>query len=318
MDASALIVVIVLPLAVSAVTTILLGKWRCEPRAQWAAAVALGYVAGQLALKSRAGIALGFASFVRPHDARDWLPLVVLLAAGATMLNACATAAWWRWTAALCVLLTIAAPLRLVAGNVRLAQQWSSPEKLAYLVLLAATFGLTWLLLAATRDDDVPLLRLLLMPLVAVGAAVVITLSGVIVNGQLCAVVATALAGTVLGSWLCNSLGATGSSSRGLAHFADSSEQNVPVPFLRPRRTNNWALGGAAGVVTMSLGGLVVLGCFYAELTAVNAALLFLSLIAAGGPLPEFLSTGPVWRLVVVRTGLCLTPLMFAIFGSVA
>ena len=36
----------------------------------------------------------------------------------------------------------------------------------------------------------------------------------------------------------------------------------------------------------MAVGGLIVLAAFYAELAAVDAGLLFLSLIAAAGPLP--------------------------------
>ena len=70
---------------------------------------------------------------------------------------------------------------------------------------------------------------------------------------------------------------------------------------------------GAAGIITFTLGSLIILGHFYAELTTTNAALLFLSLAATAAPLPAFSRTGPTWRHVVTRTAMCILPLATAV-----
>jgi hypothetical protein len=197
---------------------------------------------------------------------------------GITILATYAPRVWRRWTVGLAAALAIGLPLRLLAGH--LAQQWSMLEKISYLALLSATLGLVWLLLAAARDDDLPRLRQALLVLAAVGAAIVTTLSGSFTLGRLCGVAAAAVAGTAL---------------------------------VSPR-----VLSGAAGVVTMSLGGLIILAAFYARLHPATAALLFGSLIAAAGRLPDLLSIRPTWQQAALRIAVCLVPMAIALTLSLA
>jgi hypothetical protein len=214
---------------------------------------------------------------VSPREASDWLPHAVLLALGVTILATYAPRRWQFGVIGLAALLAIGVPARLLAGPV--AQKWSTLEKFSHLGLLAATLSLVWLLLAAAPEDELPRLRQVLLVLASVGAAIVTTLSGSFSLGRLCGVVAAALAGTAL---------------------------------IAPR-----GLSGAAGVVTCSLGGLIILGVFYAELHPASAALLFLS-VAAAGRLPEPVSSWPAAQQAVLRVALCLVPLAIALAPSLA
>ena len=72
-------------------------------------------------------------------------------------------------------------------------------------------------------------------------------------------------------------------------------------------------LSGTAGVLTMSLGGLLLVSHFYAEFSTAGSTLLALSLVAAAGLLPARLSSGPAWRQAIVRTAICLAPLVIAL-----
>jgi hypothetical protein len=198
-------------------------------------------------------------------------------------------------------LVTVAVPLRLVASNAKLAAAWSAPQKLGCVVLLAAIFGFVWIMLARPRDEDEPLVRLVLLVSVALGSAVVIMLSGTLIGGQLCAVLASALIGTAVGQWvIAASAIAVGGPRR-------------PISIGATQLPSFAGLGGVAAVVTVALGGLIVLAMFYAELSPVDAALLFLSLIAAGGPRPGQASSAPGWFQASIRVALAACPLAIAI-----
>lgn len=264
------------PLAVAAAVAFVLGRMRLTPPVVWAAGVASGYIAGQLILTSRAGVGHALQALVSPHEARDWLPHAVLLALGVTMLAIYAARSWRQWVIGLAALLVIGVPARLLSGPV--AQQWSALEKFSHLALLAATLALVWLLLAAARDEEFPRLRQVLVILSAVGAAITVTLSGSFTFGRLCGIVAAAVTGTAL---------------------------------VSPR-----GLTGAAAVITFSLGSLIILGVFYAELFPANAALLLISITAAAGRLPEVVSTRPAWQQAAARAMLCLAPLAIALVTS--
>jgi hypothetical protein len=71
-------------------------------------------------------------------------------------------------------------------------------------------------------------------------------------------------------------------------------------------------LSGAAGVLSMALGGLVLLAYFYAELAAASAALLLAALLAAGGRLPGAWPRGPMGQ-IAFRAALCVVPLALAL-----
>jgi hypothetical protein len=186
---------------------------------------------------------------------------------------------WQGWAIVLAALLTIGLPLRLLAGSTYVTVQWSIVEKLTHIALLAATFGLAWLLLASAPAGQQPRLRPALLIVVAIGSAVAIAMSAALVYGELCGVVAAAVSGT----WIA-------AHGRGLS--------------------------GASGVLTCSLGSLIVLSHFYAQLTPTNAAMLLLSLLFAAGRLPHVVSSWRPWQQLAVRAGLCLVPLVFAVASS--
>jgi hypothetical protein len=156
-----------------------------------------------------------------------------------------------------------------------------------------------WLLLSTENKDEPLLLRAGLLTLVAVGTAIVTTLSGAFVAGLSCGAVAASIAGTALACTLVPIRfrpGATGSAS---------AEQ----------RASSTGIPAAAAVITVSLGSLILLGHFYAYVAIVHAALLFLSLAATSVPLPNFLRRAPVWQQAAARTLVCVLPLLIAVIG---
>jgi hypothetical protein len=231
--------------------------------------VAAGFIAGQLVLASRAGFARALGLFIQPREASDWLPHAVLLALGITILTAHAPRRRRPVAIGLAALLAVAVPARLLAGH--FAQQWSMLEKVAHITLLGATLGLVWLVLATARDGEFSRLRQALLVVASVGAAAIIGLSGSFTLGRLCGVVAAALTGTAL---------------------------------VSPR-----GLVGAAGVVAVSLGGLLLLGVYYARLHPATAALVVLSIVAAAGRMPDFISSRPIGQQAAVRSAFALVPL---------
>jgi hypothetical protein len=273
-----LLYVAFIPLAVAASLTLLAKPARLNPTLTWATAVALAYVTGQIGLALRAGDSL--AQLLRPHEAVDWLPFAVLAALGVTTVTSMTAHPWRRLAIGLAVALTIALPLRLLHGSAY-DLQWTLAEKLTHIALLAAALGLTWLLLASPREDDHPRLRPILLIVVVSTAAVIVSLSGVFVYGELCGVLAAALTGAFLAS-------------------------------------RSPCAAGSAGVVTFSLGSLILLAYFYAELTATNAALLLLATWAAAGPMPPFLQSSRAWQNASLRTLLTLVPLAIALAQTIA
>ena len=73
----------------------------------------------------------------------------------------------------------------------------------------------------------------------------------------------------------------------------------------------------ASGIITFTLGSLIILGHFYAELSTTNTALLFLSLAATAAPLPALLRSGPAWQQNTARIMICLLPLGIAVVSVV-
>jgi hypothetical protein len=84
-----------------------------------------------------------------------------------------------------------------------------------------------------------------------------------------------------------------------------------------PTNNPNAGLPDAAGIITFSLGSLIILGHFRADLSATSVLLLFVSLVAAGAPLFDGVLRSPVWQQVVVRTMACLVPLAIAVTLSI-
>ena len=283
-----------IPLAAAALIAFALRRSGITPPATWASAVACGFITAQLALKSQAGFATAFRALVQPSDASEWLSVFVLLALGISFLLMNASPARWRGEFVLAAAFTISVPLRLLSLHVGHMQEWSPLEKLAHLSLAAATLGVIWLLLGSGGESQSSFARAFCVAIVAVGAAIVLSLSGVFVYGQYCGAIAAALAGASLALFV----GATGSAGA-------------------PRRFTLSGFTGAAGVVTFSLGSLILLGYFFGDLRAANAALLVVALAAAGAPLPAVLLAWPSWQQFLLRTAACLTPLAFAIASVV-
>jgi hypothetical protein len=272
-----------LPLIASAAIAFIMRRMRSPVRIVWPVAITGGFLIAQFALRGQSGIVESLQTFLSPHEAVDWLPHIVLLALGLSIVMYLAPAQRPRLIA-LAVALCLAAPLRLLSGN--LAQHWSIPGKLAVLVSLAAMLGVVWLLLASSESEQPAILRVPLLILVTIGAAIVVTQSGVFIYGLSSAALGAAIAGTALVF-----------SFRGTASSAGAA--------------------AAAGVITFALASLIILGHFYGELSTINAALLILALVATGAPLPAVLRSGPAWQRNVARAVACSAPLLFAVLGVV-
>ena len=123
-----------------------------------------------------------------------------------------------------------------------------------HMALLAAAFGLAWMLLATKGEERSFLGRVLAIGIVAVAEAVVLTQSGVLVYGLACGAVAASVGGAALVDCL------------------------LGVAVGDGRRLTFSGFIGAAGAITFSLGCLIVLGLFFANLSALNAVLLLAAL----------------------------------------
>ena len=273
-----------LPLVVSACLAVILRQLRLTPQISWPVSITAGFLAAMLVVRGQGGLAESIDRVLHPHEALDWLPVLVLLA-----LVACGVVYWgslrsWQLIP-LVVAISLATPVRLLSGN--LAQQWSPIGKLAVIAWTSAALALAWLSLSTNDTAQPSVLRVPLQILVAVGAGVAVTLSGAFIYGQLAAAVGAATTGT----WLA---------------FA-----------LRARESNE-GTAAAAGVVAVALGSLILLGRFYSELNTAAAALLFVALAATAVPLPGQLGGNASWLQAVVRAACCLVPLTIAVALAVS
>jgi hypothetical protein len=282
-----------LPLVASAVMAFVLRRWYCPAHLTWPAAIAGGFVFARFAMRSQTGVGDALQSLLQPQEAIDWLPLVVLLAFAVSIVMHLTRPQRRRRVLALAAGLSFAVPVRLLSGNVRVTH-WSMPEKIAYLTLLALILGSLWFVLAADMDEKETTVRVPLQILIAVGAAITVTQSGALIYGLTAAAVAASITGSALALLLPEDRWGTGAIA------------------MRACR----GITGAAGVITFSLGSLILLGHFYAELSAVNAALLCLSLVTTAIPLPAAIRRGSIWRQLAVRSAACLVPLGIALVKS--
>lgn len=270
-----LIYVAVVPVATAACASLFARLVRLDTPIAWALGYGLGYVAGQLGLASRAGFDAAIDSLLHPNEAAEWLPHAVLLAIFATILFRYLPRRWRPAAVGLAGLLVLGVPYRLLAGS-SYDMNWSTVEKLTHIAPLVAAFGATWLALGTADTGKGSFLRPALLILVAAATALVVALSGTLVYGELGAAAAAALAATLL--------------------------------LVRDGRVD-----GAAGAVTFSLGGLLMLGYFYGSLTATNALLLLAALLFAGCRTPGTLAASPAWQQSALRITLTLIPLFLAI-----
>jgi len=159
-------------------------------------------------------------------------------------------------------------------------REWTPARTYSILGGLAGTLAGVWvalvLLLRRTRSRSVPLT----VALACGGAAVVVMLSGYASGGQLGLPLAAALTGAVLAS-----LALSG------------------TPDME----------GALGIGVVGLFALLVLGCFFGQLTTINAALLFFAPLLGFFPeLPYVCRLGPRLR-GFLRLVLVLAPVLVAL-----
>src|SRR5262245_32516170 len=112
MITSTLLLAGLLPLVASTAIGFVMRSRQCRPETIWAVAVGCGFLAGQVGLKSRAGFDDALQSLVLPHEAVDWLPLVVLVALGASVVMDYLLPSGRRRIIALAVALALAVPVR--------------------------------------------------------------------------------------------------------------------------------------------------------------------------------------------------------------
>jgi hypothetical protein len=279
------------PLVTAAAFMFACGRFGVRSAAAWAASVGAGIAVGKLGLDVRVGWHTALEKLLRPHEARDWLPWLVLTAAAIGMLARYAPQSRRRdldlaraWVFALAAMLVAAIPARLLAGSVYVTSRWSWAEKLGVLALWSTAIALAWWMLAFNRPLSArqSLVGCGLAILVTLGMAATLALSGSIVLGKLCGLVAAALVGAVGAAYATNQL-----------------------------QDATW--GSAAPLASM-LGSLVLVGYFFNRLSATNAALLAVSLVGAIGWLPKLRYPWLAgWGESALRAVLSLVPLAIAV-----
>jgi hypothetical protein len=156
---------------------------------------------------------------------------------------------------------------------------WSTGAAVTWIVGVAAVLLISWLWQRSVEQVDDILLRSVLAVVVALGGAFTVALSASLVYAQLLGVLAAALAGCGLASWLM----ATGRGPE-----------------------------AAAGPAVIALGSLVTVAYFFAELNLYHAVLLLLAMGLATGALPRPAKLSSRWR-AVSRSVICLAVLGIAV-----
>ena len=283
-----------LPAVVAAAA--MLGGWKSTRSAgvAWLIGLSVGYLAGHWALDARGvGFLAAVAKSFSPHEARDWLPLVVILAAAIDaigLLGKKSVPLAWTLRVAWCLWL----PWRLLAGSVYLPSTaevvgfdtgaWSTLEATAWLGGAGGLLALAWLALRHAPEQTLPRLRSSLATFVALGATATIALSGSLTIGQLMGVLTAALIGC------------------GIAAGALRLESGPE---------------SAAGPLLAAYGGVLVIGRFLfdPELPLQHAGMLLLALVVAVGWIaPPKLLSARIHGLL--RIAICLTALVLTVIPA--
>jgi len=291
----------VLPAVVSAVVLATVWKLSHHAGAAWTASLAVGYLAGHWALDASpdghttaAGLWAAIGKSFKPHEARDWLPLAILL--GTVPIAIAGTGKpgrtiAWLLRAALCVFL----PWRLLVGSAFLPRTsppnisfvdvsfdtgaWSTLEAVAWLGAIGVVLLAIWIVAECANENATWRLRGWLAVLVALGGAVTLAMSGSFTYGQLLGILTATLAGNA-----------------------------VVATMLRLERGPE----AAAGPLVVVFGCTMVLAHFFSELKFLNSGLLLLAMTAAMSgwlPVPKLSHR----MQAVLRCLLCLIPLAIAI-----
>lgn len=271
------------PLGV-ALVVVLIARWcRLRPALVWPLGLACGYIVAHLAYHSQGkGVAV-FESLWKPQFARDWLPWAVLAVLVVSLIGAVRA---WRWPVLplLAAIVSIALPMRLLWKSIYVQSEWSTGQAAIWLGSLALGMWILWMLFHTSRAAADPRLRLALLTIVTLATSVVLAMSGVLVYGLLAGALAAAMVGTAA----------------------------VPLVRRDPTEDVSAGLASGGGVPAVLLGGLILLGYFFAELTATNAILLTVAIAAAVAKLPIANDSHPAARLTL-RSLACLVPLAIAV-----
>src|SRR3954471_226385 len=86
-----------LPLVISAAIAFVMQRLKSSPRSVWSVAIGGGFIAAQFGLKGQSSFANAWQSFMQPHEAADWLPLIVLLAIAIRLIMQYLASLSGRW-----------------------------------------------------------------------------------------------------------------------------------------------------------------------------------------------------------------------------
>ncbi len=196
----------ILPGILAVAALALVWKLTQNAASSWRTAAVLSFVAGLWALDAQGvGISTAISKSLRITEAKDFLPLMVILAVlpdAVATLGKSGRVAGWFLRIALCGFL----PWRMLAGTKYLPKgaalpYWSTGEMIAWLGGTGLALFATWSLVRAESTEK-PKLRSVLAVVVALCGAITIALSGSITYAQLMGVLTATLTGCALGAWL--------------------------------------------------------------------------------------------------------------------
>jgi hypothetical protein len=275
----------IIPGVLAALAMAICGRWSARPTVAWTVSVACGLVAGMIAQNVRVGWTTALEKFAHPRVAIDWLPWLVLVAAAIQLLSASVPRTARRWLLLVACVFAVTVPVRLLALSVYVTDRWSRGEKFAVAAAWAALLAIEWGTLALGRLNRQDLLRCGLLVVVGLGTSLTLAASGAITLGELGGVATATLLGTA-GAALAFGRLAAGPSE-------------------------------AAGPLAVMLGGLILIGHFYAQLSLANVALLSVSLATAAGWLPDGWLLSATWR-AALRAVLAMVPVAIAAGTAIA
>jgi hypothetical protein len=264
----------------------LAGVWKLTKNAasSWRTAAVVSFLVGLWALDAQGvGVIGAISKSMRITEARDFLPLVVLLAVIPDAVAAGGrrgAIVGWVLRAGLCAFM----PWRLLWGTRYLPKvapppnfdmgAWSPLEAVLWIGGVAAALLAVWSLVRAENTES-PRLRSLLAVLVAFAASTTVALSGSLTLGQLMGVLVATLTGCALVAW-----------------------------WMKVGRGPD----AAAGPIVIAFGSVLDLAHFFAELKLVYAALLVVGLAVGAG----WFFPGKRWG-TPVRCAVCLAAIGLAV-----
>lgn len=248
----------VLPGIVAVAALVAVWKLTANAASSWRTAAVASFVVGMWALDSQGvGVASAIAKSVKITEAKDFLPLLAILAvipdAVATFGKRGSMAAWmlrvglclfvpWRLLWGTRFLPKVAVPANFNTGA------WSTGEAITYIGLIAAALVLGWALIRA-ENTEWPKLRSALAILTALAASVAIGLSGSISQAQLMGVLVAVLTGC-----------------------------GIAAGFLLGRGPD-----AAAGPLVVAFGSVLLLAHFFSSLKLMYAVLLLVGFVVGAG-----------------------------------